>query len=110
MDPTDSMYRFLSGLGARRRHEEFILDGFDGEFYLIFDTDYDPETPESLGTCDIYIADVGSPPMDSARRTRVVANCRRHQVMRFLFALGVERFSEATRKFLYESNSVIRAT
>ena len=108
MDPRESMSRFLLGLGARRRENYFVLDEFSSEFYLVFDMD-DPEDPNLAGTVDIYVADIGSHPKDSEAKTRVVTDCRRHQVMRFLFALGVERFSEETRKFLYESNTVIRA-
>lgn len=106
MDPRESMSRFLTGLGARRRENYFVLDEFSTEFYLVFDMD-DPEDPNLVGTVDIYVADIGSHPKDSETKTRVMTDCRRHQVMRFLLALGSERFAEKTQQFLRESNSVI---
>lgn len=108
MSPTESLAKFLAVMGCRRRGDNYILDEFDGEFYLIFDVSEDPETPDATGTCDIYIADVGAHPSDSQFKTRVVCNCTRFKVMRFMFALGLERFSQPTQRFLYESNSVIR--
>ena len=109
MNATESLAKFLSNLGARKRGDKYILDGFDGEFYLIFGVAEDPETPDATGTADIYIADIGSHPQDSETKTRVVTNDTRYKVLRFMLALGVERFSEVTRQFLYESNRVLRA-
>jgi hypothetical protein len=101
------MWSWLSKMGCRRRRELFILDEFDTEFYLIFDTSVDPETPESLGTCDILLSTPGEQPT-ALNRVRLVANARRVDVLRFMFALGVSRFSERTQKFLYEQNGVVK--
>lgn len=109
MKPAESLRKFLTELGCRHRGDWYILDEFSHVFYLAFDCTSDYEHPDQSGTCDIFVCDVGCPVSESESRTCVVTNCRRHQVMRFMFALGVERFSEATRKFLYESSSVIRA-
>lgn len=102
------MWSWLTKMGCRRRHELFILDEFDPEFYLIFDTSVDPETPESLGTCDILIQKTGVVPQESDSKYRVIANARRVTVLNFMYALGVSRFNEGTRKFLYEQNGVVR--
>lgn len=101
-------WSWLSNMGCRRRGELFIFDEFDPEFYLIFDTSVDPETPESLGTCDILIQKTGVVPQESESKYRVIANARRVHVLRFMFALGVSRFSERTRQFLFEQNGVVR--
>lgn len=109
MNASESMESFLTGLGAKRvrsNKDKYFLDGFDHEFYLIFDAEDNPERPDTAGTCNILISIPGEPPGDIA--IRLVADCTRHKVMRFMFALGVERFSESTRKFLYANNSVIR--
>ncbi len=108
MNPAESLKKFLTELGCRHRGERYILDCFDGEFYLMFDCEDNPEQPDHAGTCDIHVCRVGQSPLESSERLRVLCNCRRHQVMRFMFALGVERFSENTRNFLYAANSVIR--
>lgn len=111
MDAIESMAKFLVRLGCRkaRGHDWYILDGFRAEFYLLFDCDDDPETPDSVGTCDIHIARIGASPEESDQRFRVVCNARRHQVMRFMFALGPQQFSDQTKTALYELNNVLRA-
>lgn len=109
MNPVESLRKFLTNLGCRHRGEWYILDEFSSEFYLAFDCTDDPEQPDQAGTCDIYVCHIGASIRESEDRLRVLCNLRRHQVMRFMFALGVEQFSEKTRKFLYASNSVIRA-
>ena len=92
-------------MGCRERRTStfryFILDGFDTEFYLLFDASEDPETPEAKGSVDICIARVGEPPPGD--NVRVVENANNQGVMRFIFALGAHRFSEKTRKALYAS-------
>ena len=108
MNADESMAKFLTGLGARRRGHKYILDGFGAEFYLMFDAE--PAEGSPAGTVHLHIAKVGASPNESSERICVLMNCTRHQVMRFMFALGVDRFSEKTKKFLYESNRVIRAT
>lgn len=108
MSPTESMHKFLRELGCKKRGEYFILDGIGNEFYLLFDASDNPETPDLWGTVDIYLARIGASPNESCERLRAVADCRRHQVMRFMFALGVEIFSEATRKALYDANKIVR--
>lgn len=107
MTPLESMDKFLRSLGCKKRKNYYILDGFSSEFYLLFDADL-PEDPNKAGTVDIHVCHPGSSPGESAERIRVLADCRRHQVMRFLFALGVERFNEETKKALYAANSIIR--
>lgn len=110
MTADESMRKFLVSLGAtcRTRGRLFVLDGFDREFYLAFDAERDADDADSPpGTCDIYVVAVGEGPIGGTK-FRVLPNATRAKVMRFMFALGVERFGEPTRKFLYESNSVIR--
>lgn len=105
MNALESMDKFLRALGCRKQGTDYILDGFSGEMYLRFDAAEDTDQPDLTGTVDIHVVLPGNTPCEGIR---VVADCTRHKVMRFLFAIDVERFSEQTRKFLYESNSVIR--
>lgn len=105
MNPITLMDKFLLSLGCRRRGTDYILDGFSGEFYLRFDAAEDTDQPDLNGTVDIHVVPPGLLPHEGIR---VATNCARHKVMRFMFALGVDRFRGETRKFLYESNSVIR--
>lgn len=110
MDAKESMQNFLTELGCKRRNELFILDGFDFEFYLVFDLTWEEELgADKYGTVDILVSSTGEVPANTAPQMRIVADCTRHHVMRFLFALGVQRFSEKTKAFLYASNKVIRA-
>ena len=100
--PTTVMEDLLKGIGCRRRENKFILDEFDTNFYLIFDVEECSEAPETNGTCDILIAHVGSYPKDSATQIRIVLNCNENKVVRFLLALGVNRFNQSTQKYLNE--------
>lgn len=97
------LWRTLHEMGARRRDTDFILDGFDNEFYLRFDVAIDQDDPKP-GTCDVYVLTT----MD-ASGIRILRDVRESQVLRLMFALGVERFSEATRRALYDSNNIIRS-
>ena len=106
MSETNSPCEWLFEFGVRRhRSGKLILDGFDCEFYLYFDDDPDDDRPEVLGTCDIHIVPIGRWPTEGLR---VVQDCNRPQVMRFLFALGVNRFSEKTKKALYAMSNPLR--
>lgn len=115
MEREPRLWGLLRALGCRRTSGRFILDGFDHEFYLLFDTDEDPDSPDvNPENCDIHLRVVGSHPKDvpgdGTTGFRVVKNARESHVLRFMFALGVHRFSEETRKALYEHNRPVRAT
>lgn len=94
----------LRKLGAVKRGDFFILDGFDGEFYLRFDVSTDTDDPKPHA-CDILIAKVG----ESGYGIRLVRDAKEMGVLRLLFALGISRFSDSTRIAAYEMNGVIRA-
>ena len=108
-----AMERFLREVGARPAYPKermmWVLDGFSCECFLAFDLQPDPEQPDEVGTVDLYVAKPGSHPLDSEERLRVAANLRRHGVMRFLFAMGVNQFSDKTKKALYGMNNVLRS-
>ena len=109
-----SFAKLMTELGARQHRgpsgmtDWWVLDEFDHEFYLGFNFEDDPETPEARYTCDIHLCYVGSSPQDSKDSFRVFANARGHHVLRFMFALGVSRFSEQTKKAMYAHHGVIR--
>lgn len=108
-DETDiaPVVALLKAMGCRERNTSlsryFILDGFDNEFYLVFDASEDEEEPSSKGKVDILVAHIGSHPHDSESKMRVVTNASKQGIMRFMFAIGVSRFDEQVRKALYAS-------
>ena len=108
MEANDSMPRFLSELGCRRRGDRFILDGFDNEFYLMFDLSADPENQESIGTVDIYVSEVGEVPSNREGKIRLVQDANRFGVMRMLSAIGIQRFSDATKTAYYKLGNPLR--
>jgi hypothetical protein len=107
------MEGFLREIGARPVHPKermmWVLDGFNCECFLALDLQPDPEQPDEVGTVDLYVAKPGSHPLESEDRLRVATNLRRHGVMRFLFAMGVDQFSDKTKKALYGMNNVLRS-
>lgn len=108
-DREPTMWRLLRSMGCRKSGDSFVLDGFDSDFYLRFDVGIDTDHPAlSERTCDIHVMPVGACPSEVDRGMRVVTFAREMHVMRFMFALGVERFSEKTRTALYENNRPIR--
>lgn len=108
-----AMEKFLREIGARQARPKermmWVLDGFSSDCFIAFDLQPDPEQPDEVGTVDLYVAKPGSHPLESEDRLRVASNLRRHGVMRFLFAMGVDQFSDETKKALYGMNNVLRA-
>ena len=98
------MVEFLRNLGCYKRGDLFILDGFSPEFYLIFDTSYDPETPESLNTCDILVQSIGVHPKESKSKYCLVSNANTYDIVKFLRALGLDRFPKKTYNFIRTFN------
>jgi len=101
------MHEWLILLGARQQRisrDRYVLDGCDPEFYLIFDTSVDPETPASHGSVDVLVCQ-----LHSDKPCRIIANAKEHGVMRLLFALGISRFSEQTKQVLYAMSNPLRA-
>jgi hypothetical protein len=106
------MDQWLRDLGARKRPwsnvlggHKYILDGIDSEFYLIFDASIDTDNKASDGSVDILIGRPGhieDPPI------RIMADAKEPQVKRFLFALGVHRFSDQTKSVLYQMSNPLR--
>lgn len=94
----------------RSRPDQFILDGFGASFYLLLDcTDVEePEQyPQTIGKCDILVVPVNSddPP---AHSICVVDNANKHGIMRFLAAIGIQRFSDKVKKAFYEGSNPLR--
>jgi len=100
-----SPLRLCLDMGCRERTREksryFILDGFSSEFYLLFDASEDPETPESAGTIDVLIAEIGSHPFESDSKFRIASNVGTRRLVQLMFALGVSEFGEKTQRALF---------
>lgn len=97
--------QWLTSLGCKRRHgTDFILDEFDHEFYLRFDTNINKDNPDTT-TCDIHVVRVDELCTEGIC---VVMDAKMHGVMRFLFALGVSRFSDKTKGVLYAMSNPLR--
>lgn len=104
--------QYRGAVGCTKPECWFLLDLIgpeDLEFSLAFDCTDNPEDAESSRTADVYIVQPHGHPRESTDRIRVLTNATEFKVMRFLFALGVDRFSEKTRKALYEHNRPVRA-
>lgn len=110
-DHEPHVWLLLRSIGARERRDGanhyFVLDEFDTEFFLKFDVSEDPEILEAKGKADILVFETGEHPRSGG--IRVVMNAGERRILQFMFGLGVERFSESTRKALYENNRPIRA-
>ena len=104
------VWEVLRRLGARmsRDRKKFIIDEVDTEFYFLFDVSEDPETPEAKGTADIILRRVGAPPNESCDGFRVIANANEMRIIRFLYELGVQRFSDDAQLVLREINRPIK--
>ncbi len=92
----------------RGRPERLILDGFDSQCFILFDFEADPETPESLGTCDIGVVPLhcGDYSLDDV--IWLVSNAKLHGVMRFLAALGIQRFDDKVKTAFYSMTNPLR--
>lgn len=102
----DFVKRFARSM--RGRPERFILDGFDHEFYIVFNFEECPESPESVGTCDIHVVPLAAE--DSlAAAIRVVADANKFGVMRFLAAIGIKRFNDRVKSAFYQTSNPLRA-
>ena len=73
--------------------KQYLLDGFDSDFCLVFDCDDDPESPETEQTCDICIVKLPTNDILSGK-IRIIPNANRHVVMRILATIGIYRFGE----------------
>lgn len=80
----------------RLKPDHLILDGFDGDYFLIFNFEPADECPDAEGTCDINLV-----PLDSddylADQYRLAIDADRDSVIRLLDALGLHRFSDSVR-------------
>lgn len=112
LDPIQKLctHGFVKLFCRKMRHQEhkFILDGFDSEFYFIFDCEIDPELPSKYrDTCDILLVPIGS--KDSlASAIRIVANANKFGVMRMLTAIGINRFDAKVKKAFYDGLNILR--
>ena len=105
--------KWLATFCRKRRTEprKYVLDGFDGDFCLVFDCEDDPETPEAAGRCDILYEPLPHRSPDYvADRCRIVSNANKHGVMRMLAALGIQRFNEKAKAAYYELANPLRGT
>lgn len=93
----------------RGRPDHLILDGFDHEYFLMFDFGPDPENPKFReGNCDIELVPL---PADDfiAESLRLVSNANKFGVMRLLAALGLDRFDDKVKTAFYASSNPLRA-
>lgn len=107
MEPT--VWTLLRKLGCRKHRtvDYFILDEFDTFFYLLLDLTDNPERPETHGSADIHVARIGSMPQESSERILVMSDCREIEILRFMFALGIDRFSDQTRAALIDAEETV---
>lgn len=89
MTASEILRKYLAKLGCKKRGERYILDGISTDYYLYFDAEDVAEAPETWGTCDIYVAKVGSCPSDSKDRILILSNAGAIAVMNVLDALLV---------------------
>lgn len=102
-----AMHEFLMSIGCVKRGEDYRLEGFDHDFCLRFDSASDPETPASIDTVNLLIVPI--PTSDwLADSILIKSNCRRHDIIRFISALGVQRFSDKVKDVFYATSSPLR--
>ena len=102
---------FLANLGCKKSRKNpylYYLDGFSHNCYLVFDASDCPEYPEHNGTVNLFVAKPGSLPHDTADHILVGMNFSESQVRRFMFAMGVNQFSDKTKTWLYKSSNPLR--
>lgn len=88
------MHEFLVGLGCWRcgaNHEKYVLDGLDPEFFLCFDADDDPETPEAKNTVDVL---VGTPGESACDGQRILASATICDILILLKALRINPYPD----------------
>lgn len=93
------MHDFLIDLGARPKRDrpgKFILDHIDSEFYLQFDASRDESDP-SPNTVDFCLVS-----MTEDFIVCLKPDCREHDVMRIIAAMGISRFTENTRQAFHD--------
>lgn len=84
-----------------------ILDGFCADFFILFDVEEDPETPSTIGTVNIAVCRLLADDF-LADSLCLVMNADKFGVMRFLAAIGIQRFDEKTKAWFYSLGSVLR--
>lgn len=91
----------------RGRPQRLILDDFDTSFFITFDFEENPEDPESVGKCDIGVVPL---PCDDilADCVWLIHNANKHGVLRFLAAIGIQRFGEKVKTAFYASTNPLR--
>lgn len=94
---THRMHDFLIALGTYQKFDGYFLENWDPYAYLLFSTDH------SDRTVDIYACEspVGS-------KMRLKENCREHDVLRLIAALGISRFPDATREAYFDQIRILR--
>ena len=102
---THRMHDWLILLGTRKFGTKYVLDGIDPEFCLYFDADECLDNPDAVGTVDVLL---GFPSHPEYERVRILADANEPKVMRLLFALGVSRFSDKTKRVLYSMSNPLR--
>jgi len=109
VESDDGLYKFVKTFTrpVRRCPRHLLLDSFDFEFCIVFNFSPSPEDPKADGTCDIHIVPLPSQDV-LADGVRLVANANRHGVMRFLAALGIQRFDDKTKAAFYEMTNPLR--
>jgi len=104
-----SLESWVSTFAKRKRpaQHHYLIDGFDHEFYLLFDFD-ECEEAETKGTCDI-LAVLLQPLEAQGTKVTLVSNANKHGIMRLLAALGIHRFNEKVKAAFYSLGGPLRA-
>lgn len=107
--PDRSFEQWIASFTAKKhadRHK-YTIDGFDAEFCIVFDCSLDTDNPElSSKTCDILVERI----TDSEETIRLVADANKHQVMRFIAAIGITRMNDKVKKAFYATTQPVLRT
>lgn len=85
-----------------------ILDGFGADFFILFDTEEDPESPSTIGTVNIAVCPLLADDF-LADSICLVMNANKFGVMRFLAAMGISRFDDRVKTAFYQTSNPLRA-
>lgn len=91
----------------RGHPSRLILDGFNMDYFILFDVEEDPESPETAGTVNIAVCRLFAEDK-LADSINIVTNANKFGVMRFLAAIGIQHFDQKTKAWFYSLGSVLR--
>lgn len=92
--------KWVSSFTSRKHvnRSKYTIDRIDPAFCIVLDCSIDTDDPDlSANTCDILI----ERNCDSDESIRLVANATKYGVMRFIAALGLNRFDDRVKNAFY---------